>query len=755
MPKEKDRKKLDQEAKICSWVNTKFKKSYVAKAPLMVEWKKYMRAYKGDLFIDGGKPDYKSDEVSNYIFSVIEAIRPIMTDNNPKFLALPNTPQGAEISSDIQVAFDYEWNREKMTPKLTRQLVNFLVYGNAVWFLPWNAYKKEVEAIVVNPFNIFPDPIAEDIDGCEYFIYATYKSENELKKMYPDRADEIDGQQVNFSELVNDRDKDAIDSNNQVLILECYLRDYAKIEVENEDGEKKEKMKYPNGRIITCLPDLNIVLEDKKNPYKDGKFPFVLMKCYDMPNEFWGFGEVSQLISPQKYINDLNNQIIDNAKMTANMPWIVDKNAGIGYGKLTNRPGLVIRKTPGSTVTREVPPSMPQYVNDKIIELKGDIEQISGVHDSMRGDKEKGVVAAQAILALQEASQARVRMKIKLMESSLSELATMWYKRMQQYWKVDKWVRITDIEGSTSFRQITPEMLINDFDVIISSGSTMPTNKNATLDLMIRLGQTMAEDGLPVVDRKAILEYTPISDKRAVMQRIEAQKNLQQQIANSQMQMQNDAQQIQMLAQEKQEMVNIVKELIAQIQEIGNEVHRVSNEHENLKRKDEAVRIENKGYERGLKDGARTNQDSVEKKPGKIKGGKAIESITGTTDDPAKSEGFMFGDIEPRAIRSRDTAEAMQTNVEQNLPLDFDETFMQSATYPALVEEQNQIGGAPTGDVPEPMVPMDLDTPQLDDETLQEIMNLSEDELAQLLAIMPELEEVLMQMFGGEFEDEE
>ena len=28
------------------------------------------------------------------------------------------------------------------------------------------------------------------------------------------------------------------------------------------------------------------------------------------------------------------NQIIDNAKLTANMPWVLDKNSGIGKGSL-------------------------------------------------------------------------------------------------------------------------------------------------------------------------------------------------------------------------------------------------------------------------------------------------------------------------------------------------------------------------------------------------------------------------------------
>ena len=83
----------DKEKKLCEWVYTKFKQAYVAKAPLMTKWKEYMKAYEGTYFKNDNRPDYKSDQVSNFVFSTIEAIRPIMTDNNPKFLAIPNNPQ--------------------------------------------------------------------------------------------------------------------------------------------------------------------------------------------------------------------------------------------------------------------------------------------------------------------------------------------------------------------------------------------------------------------------------------------------------------------------------------------------------------------------------------------------------------------------------------------------------------------------------------------------------------------------------------
>ena len=64
----------------------------------------------------------------------------------------------------------------------------------------------------------------------------------------------------------------------------------------------------------------------------------------------------------------------------------------------------------------------------------------------------------------------------------------------------------------------------NVFDLKVMAGSTMPVNRNAMLDLMIRLAQTNGEDGLPLVDRKAVLEFLPTGDKKAITDRFEQVK---------------------------------------------------------------------------------------------------------------------------------------------------------------------------------------------------------------------------------------
>lgn len=687
----------EKERKLVEWVYSKFKQAYVAKAPLMDKWKDYMSAYKGTYFQNQNLPDYKSNEISNHVFSTIETIRPIMTDNNPKFLAVPSTPTGMEFTSDVQTALDYEWEREKMGLKLPAQLIPMLIYGNAVWFVQWDGKSGEYGDISIkpiDPFNIFPDPLSENIDNCEYLVYATYRNANQIKQQFPEKASAIEGSRITMSELVGERDNNDTQDANQVLILEMWCRDWI---TTDKTIEGEEKLKYPKGRVITCLPELGILLSDKKNPYKDGKFPFILMKNYDIPFEFWGVGEVEQIMSPQHYINELTNQIIDNAKNTANMQWIIDKNSGIGQGKLTNRPGLVIRKTPGSEVRRDTPPQMPVYVREQIEILKKDMQDISGVFDSLKGEQQGSITAASAILALQEASQARIRLKIKLMEASLSELAQVVYSRMQQFWKLDRWVRVTDIEGNAMFKQIGTQVLQNDFDLKVMAGSTMPVNRNAMLDLMIRLAQTNGEDGLPLVDRKAVLEFLPTGDKKAITDRFEEVKAKQQQEQQAQMEQQQAMANQQQMKQKgeldqgvTEQVMNMLQQLVQASDMTAKQVDELIMDKENRDKKEYESNLEEKGYKRGVKDGRmQTKEEEKEVGPNK-------EEETTLKEDEKKA-------LEEQLLNENAQMEEMLNNQQiptevieellmlaQNDPESFNEVLQ---SYPQLIQMlQEDIG---------------------------------------------------------------
>ena len=322
-------------------------------------------------------------------------------------------------------------------------------------------------------------------------------------------------------------------------------------------------MKYPKGRRVIIAGD--VLLQDGENPYDDGKFPFVATQCYKLPGKFWGMSEVDELITIQTEMCALYNSLIDNAKLNGN-PWVIkDKNSGVDSNSLTNVPGLVVTKNPGSEVKREAPPAMPSYIQQVIQDLKYDVQVVSGVFDATRGERPASITSGVAIQALQDSSQGRIRLKTQQLENMLSELGSMWLSRMQQFWNVPRTIRIMGgktkpneipliIDGQpVQFKEVVRDEIDGDFDVIIQTGSTMPVNKSARLETVLQLAQTIAEDGMPVVDRRTIIEYCELDNAEDILRRFEeqAQKN-----AEEQAQQQQNQQEL-MLLQEQNDMANI------------------------------------------------------------------------------------------------------------------------------------------------------------------------------------------------------
>jgi hypothetical protein len=618
----------EQEKALSSWGAQLFKDAMSAKEKYTANWFKYLNAWNNSLYESTSSASYKSNQISNFIFSTIESMRPIMFDNNPKFEVIPVSKEAIPFVGDINQALDYEWHRTKMQRLMIANSVYTFTIGTSILMLPYQFSDKatdgvdgEVTPIIVNPFNLYPDPLATSVEDAEYIIYATYQHVNVLKKLYPEKAEQLKGADIQYPELVNDRNEGARITN-QVLVLEIWTRDYTTISVEEEDANggkvTKVKSQYPLGRVITIAPDLNLVLKDEPNPYETGRFPFFLFKDIDVPFQFWGEGEVKWLLSPQEYINDLNNQIIDNARNTANMPWIIDKNAGIPKGSLTNRPGLVIRKNPGSEVKRDTPPSMPMYVSERIESLKMDIEVISGVHDVTRGQTPTGIESGSAIMALQEAAQTRIRLKLQLHELSLGDVGTEWLARIKQFWKFNRVIPVPVEKRPQQIAQpgmMSPQLgmqtpgtpqqqqydfisieqdkqLAQSYRVKVVGSSTMQTNNNAMLDLMIRLAQTPMEDGMPLVTRASVLDFIPKVNKDQILQHFEEMRQQQMMMQQQAMMSQDGMSQIQ----------GILGGLNEQVMGINNELGGVKQRFAQQDQKDAEDKLKSQGYDMGMKE---------------------------------------------------------------------------------------------------------------------------------------------------------
>lgn len=605
--KRKKDQNIEQEEKETKLVNNilgLYRLAYDTKQPLHEVWEECFKGYTGELF-KKDLPSYRSQEVSNFIFSTIETIKPIMLSNNPEIVALPSTPDDLQKAEMVRDVLKYEWDRTNMFSLLQKMLTTGLIYGTAIIGLFWNGNKNnigQVEPVVISPFNFFPDPMAENINDGQFVIYATYKSIKDVIEFAPEKEEEIrkNATRPDDKFLTFGKEVDNVSGDQNILYIEAYVKDYTvDIEEYEEDGEKKQKskMKYPNGRRIIIAGD--VLIRDEENPYNDfGSFPFVTWKCYDIPGRQWGMGEVEQILSPTIYASTVMNHILETTRLMSNPVWILDKNAGVTKNSLTNRDGLVIRKNPGTEVRREAPPSLPAYVVNLPDMLLDHVEHISGVYDVTRGEKPGGVTAAAAIQALNEQSQGRIKLKVQSMEKTLSELGSMWLRRIQQFWVSERLIRILpDALEEPRFEGVNGEYVDGDWDIIIAAGSTMQSNKTAMAQQLIQLAQTPAEDGLPMIDRQTLLENSDIPGVSRIIERFKAIRANREQAEVQQM----EAQQLQ--AEQQMQMQQAMKQQEAEMKH--------QQQMEDLKMKHE-FELENKLVDHDL--ASQQNQEQIQER---------------------------------------------------------------------------------------------------------------------------------------------
>lgn len=274
-------------------------------------------------------------------------------------------------------------------------------------------------------------------------------------------------------------------------------------------------------------------------------------------------GDVEQLDGPQKTFNKVTSFVLDLMTLMGNPIWIVDDNANIDTDNIFNKPGLIIEKASGSDVHREMGVDLPGYVLPFLDRIKNFFNGVSGVTDLSKGVEPGGVTAASAIKDLQSAQQTRLRQKSRQIDAFLQDFGKLYLSRVFQFYSVPRLVRVSGdqqaekyfyfhvekLEGQDEMgNPVTKRMahitshngsskqveIQGDFDVRVSTGSSLPFAKDAKGDMAMDLFK------LQVIDDEELLKNLDYPNYEQVLQRVKMQK---QQTQQTQMQMATQMQQ--------------------------------------------------------------------------------------------------------------------------------------------------------------------------------------------------------------------
>ena len=249
----------------------------------------------------------------------------------------------------------------------------------------------------------------------------------------------------------------------------------------------------------------------------------------------------------QEYINKIRSLIVAHASSSTNVKLLIPRGS-------MNKKQLEAEWARAGTAVIEFDPELGQpivagpvplpnelYKNEA--DAKADIERILGIYALMQGDQGGAPQTYKGTIALDEFGQRRIKSKKDDIESGLNQIGKVIVQFIQAYYTSEKTIRLMnpnalptetainqDIYNPVTgmFIERLNDVTIGKYDLIVVSGSTLPSNKWARFEYYMQLFQA----GL--IDQVEVLKQTDVADMEGVLERNDQRKQMAQQIQSLQ-----------------------------------------------------------------------------------------------------------------------------------------------------------------------------------------------------------------------------
>lgn len=542
------KKKTEDNTDLIKQLNIFYDEAVTATESRREKWKMHYN-YWINKQLSSSRPTYRSDIRVNYCWTVTQVKIPVMTQNRPTVTFISYDEQDEEKASKLsQLIGNALWNKLEVQNTLVDVILNSQIYDAGFWKIGFDpSAKKGIGEIFVNsiePFKILPDPSAKKLEDCRYVIHIEPYPVSTLKAKYPEYADKFsadpkisdilfEGRKyedripsasrtyTDSTKFVNER---AFVKEFWIAASECPQDEMIVVEERQEEVPgtdenglptmitqtvQVKEPKYKNGRVITMVGDC--IVADKPNPFIDGEFPFVKQVSNKVADDFWGIGDLEQIIPLQDALNHIYQQEDDIISKTANMGWTIDPSVGKeNVRKIAqdiDKPGAVKVVEPGK-LRPDIAPQIPNALVQMKQDIKYQIETVSGITDILTGNGRVQHRTARGLEILNESATSRIGLSIRLMEDALKQVAFKMASRAQQFYTEDRKYAITGSTGTaTDIISVTPEDLEGEYEVSIDTGIALPKDKKSRADLAFNLLQNhvfeMALSGEPMKQQMA------------------------------------------------------------------------------------------------------------------------------------------------------------------------------------------------------------------------------------------------------------
>lgn len=535
-------------------------------------WKKAYRLVHNKAWASNKDPGMPSPAASE-IYPILAALVGWMTDQRTEFEVLPaSDPHSryhdfiATLGTDLEAVMKSVWVNHSLDGQVERALWDAFTYGTGFFKTFWDSGLDDGQGnatfVRVDPFTIFPDPAAHDLEDASYIIEARRMSLAELERRWPNKA-RLVIEQVGESDDLPERDDpfasaksasrtpmanpggiqdgthnvtgrygrpgqsrpgvstlDPTDDQS-VVVYECWFKE--NILFTPEDGQG-DPYYVPQWRVV-CVCGNHVLMDEKAvDLFEHGRHPYSRLVTSDN-GDFWGISLVDHLASPQLAINRLLAALQHHAELCGNPIFMEDTRSGIQRTKVVNVPGQRLTKNQGAEVQWLTPPDMPQGVKDLVTFWINEMERISGLSAIVRGATPTGRNAQGVLDSVQESALVRIRLAIKSLERCLSQVGRLQANLIIENYTTPRMTSVVGPDGEKSMLALRGRHFYAPnayganpmkFSLWVSAGSSFPLSRTARAqeaDTLFSMG---------ALDIQGVLEAHQYPHRREVLERINA-----------------------------------------------------------------------------------------------------------------------------------------------------------------------------------------------------------------------------------------
>lgn len=303
----------------------------------------------------------------------------------------------------------------------------------------------------------------------------------------------------------------------ETVTVKRYPDGIRKVTITRADSKTADKATGKGIMVIddASNPNINpkLPVELAMTTYPWGRFPVYKADSYRDTTSSYGFSVAEQVGDLLQKIESTFTRLVSYAQQSLSPTLIIEKHCGITREMIESQAGktrLVLMPTkPGADIRYLETPNLPQTFFSVLDLLMGMFDRVYQIEDADRGENPRGVIAASAIVALQERNAVLMQAKVDSSDSLCSERGMWAIGFWQNFGTKEEPIEVNGGQGI--FRGV--DYAGRRMNYAVEAGSTIPRTSLQTEEQVKWLAQ------MQLVDLRTILETLNFPNWKSIVER--------------------------------------------------------------------------------------------------------------------------------------------------------------------------------------------------------------------------------------------